>query len=532
MPKKLLYIEDLYNFYLTNFAQSMRFDATSSGGPIVVQSHGKIRFKKNEIDEKSMTGLMPVTIVSSHIGKNRNGSTISREAMESALPSFRNRPILAYIHTPDGSDQLEFGGHAMHTDTNGEIVYDEVPVGVVPESCNARLEEIDDKTYAVVSGFVYEEYSKASEILQREGECAVSVELAINELSYDADSKSLSLDDFIYSGVTILGKDDGNNEVLPGMEGANITIADFSKLNNSVVPEGGESNMDFEEIKETITEEETETTITESADNIVDEAKDQITETEAKNDDDDDEDAPSDEPNDDVDDDDEDEAEGTDDTDSDDNDDNDDEEDEDKKSNNSLVITDGANTYELSYDERIMALRDLVNATYNSDGGSWYSVSVYDDYLVMNDWYTNQYYKQSYSEEDGKFILMGDRVEVFAQYLTADEVAAIDDMRANYSALVEYKNAAEAVKLHSQREALVTDEKYAAMVETDAYKTLVTEMDNYSLADLETKLKCLFADFAINGGVEVKNKPTGRVSFGRSKTPKAGKYASLFRDKV
>lgn len=59
------------------------------------------------------------------------------------------------------------------------------------------------------------------------------MELSIRELSYDADEKVLNLDDFYFSGVTILGVDEDGNTVNPGMEGANITLAEFSNEGQS-----------------------------------------------------------------------------------------------------------------------------------------------------------------------------------------------------------------------------------------------------------------------------------------------------------
>lgn len=160
--------------------------------------------------------------------------------MESALPSFSNRPILAYIHkvvtdeNPEG--QWEFYAHNMHKDENGELVYDEYPIGIIPESCNAQLvyDKEKNKTYCEVDGYIFEEYSKASEILEREGECFVSVELSIRELAYDAKSKCLNIEDFWFSGVTILGKTPEGKIVNPGMKDSNIKLADFSAENNSL----------------------------------------------------------------------------------------------------------------------------------------------------------------------------------------------------------------------------------------------------------------------------------------------------------
>lgn len=104
-----------------------------------------------------------------HTLKNANQSFISEKSMKSALPSFSNRPILANIIDVDG--QPEFNTHAFHMDEDDNIVYDEIPIGTIPESCDARLEFDEDKgrNYCVVNGYIFEEYAPvAIEILERE----------------------------------------------------------------------------------------------------------------------------------------------------------------------------------------------------------------------------------------------------------------------------------------------------------------------------------------------------------------------------
>ena len=243
--KRLRYIEDLYDFYSNKYKRSTKFSAEKTGEPLVVQVHGRINFDESD---KNKDGLLPVHLQSCHTDLNVNGSNIESSVMEAALPSFSNRPILGYIHkvttdeNPEG--QWEFYSHNMHEDENGDVVYDEYPIGIIPESCNAQLvyDEEKKKTYCEVDGYIFEEYSKAAEILQREEECSVSVELSIRELSYDAKQKFLNIEDFWFSGVTILGKTPQGNEVKPGMTGSNIKLADFSSKNNSLF-EDYESKM-------------------------------------------------------------------------------------------------------------------------------------------------------------------------------------------------------------------------------------------------------------------------------------------------
>ena len=138
--KRLLFMEDLYDFYLNKYKKSTHFSSEKNGEPLVVQVHGKVNFDNSNKDKD---GLLPVHLQACHTDLNANGSNIDKKVMESALPSFSNRPILAYIHkvvtdeNPEG--QWEFYTHNMHEDENGELVYDEYPIGIIPESCNAQL---------------------------------------------------------------------------------------------------------------------------------------------------------------------------------------------------------------------------------------------------------------------------------------------------------------------------------------------------------------------------------------------------------
>ena len=42
--KRLLYIEDLYDFYSNKYKRSTKFSAEKTGEPLVVQVHGRINF--------------------------------------------------------------------------------------------------------------------------------------------------------------------------------------------------------------------------------------------------------------------------------------------------------------------------------------------------------------------------------------------------------------------------------------------------------------------------------------------------------
>ena len=100
--------------------------------------------------------------------------------------------------------------------------YIERVVGVIPANSKIELkQEYNGKReYLHADGLVYEEHGNlAATILRNRKEVACSVEIAVKEMHYDLARNVLVLDDFEFVGVTLLGKD-----VRPGMEGAEANI--------------------------------------------------------------------------------------------------------------------------------------------------------------------------------------------------------------------------------------------------------------------------------------------------------------------
>lgn len=211
-----------------------------------------------------------------------------------------------------------------------------------------------------------------------------------------------------------------------------------------------------------------------------------------------------------------------------------------KKRKYSITTGEKSANFEVSLDEKIWALSDLVNAQYGESDNCWYSVKVYENYLIMYDYWTCIAYKQTYSQDGDNFSLTGDRVEVYATYLTKEELDEVEAMRSNYASLVEYKENAEFAKLHTQREEILNAEKYNDLRDTDEFKTLVENMDQYSLVDLEKEAKVIFADFITsNAGTfsahtsetKSKKKFNGGMTFGvGSEKPEADNENSPYGD--
>ena len=92
MGKKILTLDNLYEFFVQQ-NKTFSFNSKESGSPIVVSVPAM--FEKSE-DE--MQGMFKLKLKVNHIDTNRNGSHISKENMEKAMPTLKYRPILAYIH--------------------------------------------------------------------------------------------------------------------------------------------------------------------------------------------------------------------------------------------------------------------------------------------------------------------------------------------------------------------------------------------------------------------------------------------------
>lgn len=515
--KRLRYIEDLYDFYSNKYKRSTKFSAEKTGEPLVVQVHGRINFDESD---KNKDGLLPVHLQSCHTDLNVNGSNIESSVMEAALPSFSNRPILGYIHkvttdeNPEG--QWEFYSHNMHEDENGDVVYDEYPIGIIPESCNAQLvyDEEKKKTYCEVDGYIFEEYSKAAEILQREEECYVSVELSIRELSYDAKQKFLNIEDFWFSGVTILGKTPQGNEVKPGMTGSNIKLADFSSKNNSLFEdyeskmvelqarienletacfnkeqnssvrtlskEGGnkESMTKFEELlaKYNKTVEDVTFDYSELSDEELEAKFAEVFGEDNNTDGDNSGDNTANEPSNDNEGDGENttEPEGTTDGDN------------EGEGQNFENMT---KTFEISHDDIRYALYNLLSSYEDADNEWYYITDVYDSYFVYESCDGGKIYGQKYTKDNDNVSFDGERYNLHKEYLTDSEYTEIQDMRSNYSSVVEELNTYKSAEVFADKMTVFDDEAYSEYLDTDEFKALMSEdsVNKYSKEELSEK---------------------------------------------
>ena len=492
MTKKFLTLDDLYEFYSSTAKYSRHFSAKDENSVIAVQTKGRLKFVDENPNED---GLRRVHLQACHTEKNLNKSSISDDVMSAALPSFANRPILARIHEVDG--ELQFGGHDI----------DEDPVGTIPESNNIALayDEDKDKTYVEVDGFLYETYNKAAEILERDGgEADVSVELDIREMSFDAKQKVLVIEDFYFAGVTILGYTDDGEEIHPGMEGANIKLYDFQKntvftkelvekldaLNEQLQAFNINNNSGKEEPPMTKFEELLAKYSKTAEDITFDYSEMSDEELEAKFEELFGESDPGNEPepkseseNGDG------EAEPTVDP-----------------ENDGEVVEGEANmsvekftkTFELSNEDIRSALYVLLYDVEEADN-EWYGiVATYDNYFIYQSMFTDNAWKQGFKKDGDVVSFDGERIHLNAVYVTDEENAALEEMRANYSAIREELN-----KYHEEPEKMeiFASDEWAGIAGTTEFEELKTQKNHFDLSkdEITEKLNSMLLNAAKAG---------------------------------
>lgn len=566
IKKKILTEDDLLKFCQEQ--KFAKFSSKDTGYQLAVKV--PTTFEVDNTVDDNHRGMMKLKIRIFHTGLNRNKSYVSKESAEKAMNTIADRPVLAAIHQLDDGT-WDFEGHEMEIvkddKGNEELRYIESQVGSF-SSEPAFWEHDDnlDKDYVCAYAYISEEYTRACEIIRSKQGSKNSCELFIDELSYNAKEKYLELNDFYVNASTLLGSRDDGTEIQEGMEGSRADIADFSVKNNSVKfdkdekliellenlnktlsnfnkeqssvqtlsKEGGnDKNMDkFNELLEKygktaedidfeyedMTDEELESKFEEVFGKLEENSTSEPSNDEGTDDGDESEENPE------VKEDNACGGGGSSTT-------------KKKKKNNSIECSyevDGeTKKFAVSLQEKIYAIQDLVNATYAEADNTYYGVSVYEDYVVMCDYWSGRYYKQSYTSENDNYSLTGDRVEVYAEFVTSDEQKELDAMRSNYASLKEFKENAEKNELHAKREEILNSEKYEAVSETEAFKELVKNMDNYSLEELEKEAKIIFADnfnmetFAVHAE-KAQKKSTVKVFANVNKSKKDSRYGNLF----
>lgn len=230
--KKILTIEDLVK--LCENQKLQNFNAKDTGYELCVQVPATLVYEKEEENTDTL-GILFTKLKVCHTNLNVNGSYISEKNMKKAMPSLKYRPLLAHIHQLDNGE-YDFHSHDMEIDENNEITYIEKQIGTITaDEPYLEYDKDNDKTYVIAYAAIPEDYTMAADIIRKKNGTTVSCELSIISMSYNATEHYLELEDFYFSGVSCLGSEKNGKEIKPGMQGARLDIADFSKENNSII---------------------------------------------------------------------------------------------------------------------------------------------------------------------------------------------------------------------------------------------------------------------------------------------------------
>ena len=526
--KKLLTIDDLYSFYLEQ-NKTCKFSSEESGYQLSVQVPAYFEVSDEEDDT-----LLFCTVKLMHSGENRNHSNVTDEALTKAAKGLAYKPILAnfmeYTDEETGETLKDFTSHDMIINDDGTATYLEKQVGCF--TADEPYFEVEEETghnflYGICA--IPREYTDTCSIIERKNGTKISVELAVNSMEFDASKKVLNLTDVVILGATLLGKDPKTlKDVGEGMKNARLDIADFSTKNNSIFAdyknqmielqerlekletacfnkdqnngqnnnaEEGGNNKDMDKFNELLSKYgKTAEDIDFEYEGLTDEEleakfEEVFGEKKPEEDDNSDDNGSDGEPSD--------EGEGSSDT----------EDDTDtgvkednacgggygstkkKKKNAEEPVEDMVRTFTVSHEDIRYALYNLLD-TVSMDDNDWYCItSVFDDYFVYESWNGGKIFGQKYTKENDNIAFDGDRYELFREYITADEKAQLDDMRSNYSFIVEELNTYKSAEIYADKMTVFEDEAYADYLETDEFKALMSDesVNQYSKEELAEK---------------------------------------------
>lgn len=196
--------------------------------------------------------------------------------------------------------------------------------------------------------------------------------------------------------------------------------------------------------------------------------------------------------------------------------------------------------FEISLRDKMNALFELVNSTYGESDNDYYDIDVYEESktVVMHGWVSGKHFRQQYSVKKDVYSLKGDRIEVYAQYLSQDEISQLESMKQSYAETTE-----KLAKYESEPDkvAILESKDYANLEGNEAFETLKKQEAHFDISVDELKSRCdaMLLEYAKGHKVEfeaeseedkVESKPvTFKRMIPESPNKKAGKYGGIFR---
>ena len=180
----------------------------------------------------TFTDIEPSINPSFHKAKTRimaiesiaNRCNFSKESVVNGLPTLKNVPIVTYFN-----DNGNLGDHEMSRDKDGKPIFKTYGIGVIPESAEQWIEEVEEngetKQYLCSDVLLWKRQKREYEFIQKHKELSVSMEVQITSSCFD-ENKVLNVDAFYFTAVTVLGVG-----VNPAFDNASLT---FSKQDDQI----------------------------------------------------------------------------------------------------------------------------------------------------------------------------------------------------------------------------------------------------------------------------------------------------------
>ena len=180
----------------------------------------------------TFTDIEPSINPSFHKAKTRimaiesiaNRCNFSKESVVNGLPTLKNVPIVTYFN-----EEGNLGDHEMSHDKDGKPIFKTYGIGVIPESAEQWIEEVEEngemKQYLCSDVLLWKRQKREYEFIQKHKELSVSMEVQITNSCFD-ENKVLNVDAFYFTAVTVLGVG-----VNPAFDNASLT---FSKQDDQI----------------------------------------------------------------------------------------------------------------------------------------------------------------------------------------------------------------------------------------------------------------------------------------------------------
>jgi chemotaxis protein histidine kinase CheA len=458
-----------------------------------------------------------------HDGESPNKTYFTVDTMREANKSLEYIPLLAHVYIDESTGKPVIGSHDAHieedrlNDGESRVIYDEQPIGLIPSLAdnNCTIEEFDGMNYTFVDAFIWRDYANYAEQLVED---AVDVKLSMeidfmdDALSYDAANERYNIASYRYRGITLLNEklgtgmknalattnfsanEDVKAKMIVLMEELQKCLCDY---NTDSEQEGVEMDMDNEEIVETAVDEVVADEPAAEVEAVAEEVTEEVVEEVA-------EEHPV-------------------------------EEEPVVEEQEEAVFEDLICTFRISHDDTRYGLQSLLNAM--CDDAHFYCIeSVFDKYFYYCDYFSGNAFKQSYKIRKDVVSFDGDPEPVYREFVTQAERNELEKLRKDYAALVEFKEKVESAELKAQKDAIFAKSEYSILVDEDAFKTLVNDAEKFSVEEIESKVKSIFADYVIKVGTfsakEDDKKPAKTIGFNFSvKDENAGPYGGLFSKK-